>query len=267
MSEHFGALLALLSMFAACALVWTVVFRRRTARGKNRVAALLIGALAGVGAAIGVLLSCFLLAPRGDEEILAVGTVGVVILLIYLCVLYPRGRPQEEMPKQYNLSDEMARVARRKALGMSFGDFFSARIEEHVQLWLGVFFLVAWAYLFVYGPSAEDWFAQLLASFIVAGLFVVLCLLSCLLIVPAIAILLILLPFSCVSIGIEAWWRIRNNKPYVAPPVVVRQENIAPSVSYRTDYVAPPAPCRSSGNWLVPLALGFFLGSWWGDDD
>ena len=97
---------------------------------------------------------------------------------------------------------------------------------------------------------------RLIMSFIVACLLVVVWGISCIVIVPVILLLLALLPFACISILVEAWWRIRHNRPYIAPPVVIRYDDIAPSI-----------PPQSAGDWLVPLVIGLWIGSTWGKDD
>jgi hypothetical protein len=66
----------------------------------------------------------------------------------------------------------------------------------------------------------------------------------------AVLLLLALLPFACISILVEAWWRIRHNQPYIAPPVVISYDNIAPSASP-----------QNTGNRLVPLIIGLCIGT------
>jgi hypothetical protein len=289
MNQDAAVPLMLLCMIAAWAWTWRVIATRRTARGKNRFIAHLIGILAGSGAAFGAFcLSGALLMPgAGDGASIAIGVFGALVLCAYLGALHspkqktsqsaeaepvvpmvaavgtktettpvlrvPR-KPfkdslqtwwQEEKRKQeeYLRQEERKRAARENALGMPFGTFFPERMEDHLMLWGGVLFLIVWGCLFASVPSAEDWLTRLVVSFIVA------CLLAAVWV-------LALLPFACISILVEAWWRIRHNQPYIAPPVVIRYDDIAPS-----------APPQSAGNWLAPLVIGLWIGSAWGKDD
>ncbi|MFT4269208.1 MAG: hypothetical protein QM586_18650 [Xenophilus sp.] len=301
MNPNAAVLLMLLCMLAAWAWVWRVIATRRTVRGRNRFIAHLIGALAGSGAVFGAFcLSGALLMPgAGDGASIAIGVFGALVLCAYLGALHspkqkasqsaeaepavlvavagtktdaspvsrvPR-KPfkdslqswwQEEKRRQEEFlrQEERKRVSREKALGMPFGTFFSERMEDHLMLWGGVLFLIVWGCLFAFVPSAGDWLTRLVVSFIVACLLAAVWGVSCIVIVPAILLLLVLLPFACVSILAEAWWRIRHNQPYIAPPVVISYDSIASS-----------APTRNTGNWLVPLAIGLWIGNAWGKDD
>jgi hypothetical protein len=302
MNQDAAVLLMLLCMLTAWAWTWRIIATRRAARGNNRFIVHLIGALAGSGAAFGAFcLSGALLMPgAGDGASMAIGMFGALVLCTYLGALHPpkqkasqsakaesavpmaaaagtktdaspvsrvprkpfkdllqtwwqqEKRRQEEFLRQ----EERKRVAREKALGMPFGTFFSKRAEAHFMLWCGVLFLIAWACLFAFMSSAQDWPTRLVVSFIAACLLATVWSVSCIVIVPAILLLLVLLPFACISILVEAWWRIRHNQPYVAPPVVVSYDNIAPS-----------APPQNTCNWLVPLAIGLWIGNAWGKDD
>ncbi|MDR1461933.1 MAG: hypothetical protein LBI68_02175 [Azoarcus sp.] len=302
MNQNAAMLLMLLCMFAAWVWTWSVIATRRTVRGKNRFIAHLIGVLAGSSAAFGAFcLSGALLMPgAGDGASIAIGVFGALVLCTYLGALHspkqkvsqsaeaepavpmvtavgmktdttpvsrvPR-KPfkdslqtwwQEEKRRQgeFLQQEERKRVAREKALGMTFGTFFSERAGDHFMFWCGVLFLIVWGCLFAFVPSSEDWLTRLVVSFIVACLLAAVWGVSCIVIVPAILLLLALLPFACISILVEAWWRIRHNQPYIAPPVVISYDNIASS-----------SPPRSTGNWLVPLVIGLWIGSAWGKDD
>jgi hypothetical protein len=111
--------------------------------------------------------------------------------------------------------------------------------------------------MFVLTSSVEGSYTHLVLSF-----------LATLLLIPAAALVglplmfflvfllfLVLLPFVCVSISVEAWWRIRHNKPCVAPSTAIHYKESAQS-----------APSQDCGNWLVPLAIGLWLGHWWNND-
>jgi hypothetical protein len=312
-------LLMLLCMLAAWAWVWRVIATRRTARGKNRFIAHLIGALVGSGAVFGAFcLSGALLMPdTGNGASIAIGVLGALVLCAYFGALhFPRQKAsqsakaepalptvaiagtkadanpvsrvprkrfkdslqtwwhewwQEEKRRQEEFlrQEERKRVSREKALGMPFGTFFSERMGDHLMLWGGVLFLIVWGCLFAFVHSAEDWLTRLVVSFIVACLLAAVWGVSCIVIVPAILPLLVLLPFACVSILAEAWWRIRHNQPYIAPPVVISYDSITPSAPTQStgNWLVPSVPTQSTGNWLVPLVIGLWIGNAWGKDD
>jgi len=285
----------LICMLAAWAWAWRVIATRRTARGNNRFIAHLVGALAGSGAAFGAfcLGGALLMPDRGDGASIAVGVLGALMLGTYLGELRRPSQkasqgakaepavptatagtktgtsPVSRVPRrpfkdslrtwwrqETCRQEERKRASWEKARGMPFGVFFSERMENHLILWGGVLFLIGWACLFAFVPSAEDWLTRLVVSFIVACLLTIVWGVSCIMIVPAILLLLVLLPFACASILAEAWWRIRHNQPYVAPPIVISYNDISPS-----------PPNQNTGNWLVPLAIGLWIGSAWGKDD
>jgi len=106
--------------------------------------------------------------------------------------------------------------------------------------WIAVFIVCDWP------PEEGGWFTRLAVSFIFTGLTAVF---LCLLIAPIYMALLLLLPFACVSIFIEARWRIRHNAPYVALPI-----------GYNYIASSTPRQSSSSGDWLVPLAIGWWIG-------
>ena len=160
---------------------------------------------------------------------------------------------QEEKRKQdeYLCQKEVKRAAREKALGMSLGDFFCARLGDHFMCWGIVLFFVVWGWLF-FSMASMDLFTRLIVSFAVTGLLAII---SCILFLPVFLLSLVLLPFVCVSIFFEARERIRNNNPYFAPPVIVSEIDITPS-----------APHQSNHDWLVPLVIGLWIGNAWGKD-
>ena len=65
-------------------------------------------------------------------------------------------------------------------------------------------------------------------------------------------------PLAWLTIYLEARWRIRHKRPCAAPP--------------RTAYTPPPETQkviiveRNRGGWLLPLAIGLWIGGTWGDD-
>ncbi|WP_028601384.1 hypothetical protein [Ottowia thiooxydans] len=151
---------------------------------------------------------------------------------------------------------EQRRREREKVLSMPFSTFFSQRIEDHLLLWCGVLFLVLWGSIFVYVPLPGEWLAQLVVSFIATGLLAALWGVSCVLIVPGLLLALGLLPFACISIIAEGWWRTRHNESYIAPPVASNFTQASPTNS-----------CHSACHWLVPLVVGLWIGNSWGNDD
>jgi hypothetical protein len=133
-------------------------------------------------------------------------------------------------------------------LGMKLDEFYVQRIDTHTFLWLVAGFLVLWAA--IYGGT-EPLRGQFLLSGLLAFSAVVL---SCLTFIPLLAIQ----PLVWLTVYLEARWRIRHNRPYVATPPI--------------PYSPPPEPQKvvivgkKRGGWLLPLAIGLWIGSSWGDD-
>ena len=130
-------------------------------------------------------------------------------------------------------------------LSMKFGEFYTERFTTHVMTWLTVGFFGLWVafYSGIEDPSIE---LRLMLGFIGAVVVSFFYGLSCIVLIP----LLPLLPLIWLSIWLEARWRIRYRLPYMPLPV------------------APTAPvARGSGSWLLPLMIGLWIGSAWGDDD
>jgi hypothetical protein len=169
-------------------------------------------------------------------------------------------RKEKPRPDEFLRQKERKRAAREKALGMSFSDFFTARVGDHLISWIGVLFLAGMGGLFVSLSSVGNWVMPLVASFFIVSLLMAVCFVPPMLLF----MLLFLAPFACVSTFVEALWRIRHNEPFVAPPVPVNYANSIPSAPAPPP---PPAPRPSSGGWLVPLVIGLWIGGSWGKDD
>ncbi len=144
----------------------------------------------------------------------------------------------------------------RERLGMGFGDFWVYRSGVHASTALILGFIAAWAAV---GSTMGEmhWALAVFFSFMVTCVGLLVYAASCLLVVPLLPLVLISLP----TVAMEAWWRVRMNRPYVPPtPETVRA---APSVHV----LAPaPQPQKRPVGWLVPLAIGLWIGSSWGDD-
>lgn len=167
------------------------------------------------------------------------------------------------------------RAAREKALGMPFDEFLAERAAGHFKAWCLAGFMAGWISVFWLmhtGQGSLDWFMSLLLSLILVGMAAMLLALA--LSIPILLIgllsetlagicLFILLPFPLLSVWLEARWRVRRHRPYVPPPVI--------PVTYDRHHdsaVADATPATCGMYWLVPLALGWWLGSAWaGDDD
>lgn len=320
MNQNLASLLVLLCILATWAWVWRTIATRRTARGKSRFMAHLLGALAGCGAAFGALcLNGAVLMPRaGDEPPVAMGVIGALVLGIYLGVLRPfkkqapqnkkaapamlvaaalglksgaspvAGQPrtslgnslrawwrQQKSKQEESMQQaDRRRTAREKALGMPLGTFFSARMEAHLTLWFCMLFLIVWACLFAAQPP-EGGLERLGMSFFIACLSViVLCALSCIIFIPAILLFLALLPFACISIVAEAWWRIHYKRPYIASRLPVTSHyshkdfaKVPNTLVTGHDNIAPATPPKTTGSWIVPLLIGLWIGNVWGKDD
>lgn len=298
MNENVRVMLGLFCTVAAWAWTWCVLADRWTARGKNRFTAHVIGALLGAGAPFGAfcLSSAFLIPGAINEARITLGGLGALVLLAYFSVLHPLKKKdrqgaevlpavitapmqaaptprkplktmiatwwQEEKRRQAESAQhsEKKRLAREKALGMSIGAFFGERMGAHLVFWGFVLFVLVWSRLF-FEPLAADTFGRLVISFIVTCLLAIGIVFSFLFIVPFFLLLLILLPFASVSIIVEAWWRIRHDKPCIATP---------PTVTYYREKKKrkkdTSAPSQNCGNWLVPLAIGLWLGHLWDND-
>jgi len=136
-----------------------------------------------------------------------------------------------------------------QSLGMSFGEFYEKRSDTHNAAWVVVGFFAAWAMLyFGAGPLHGLPIVSAFAAFAITVF-------SCLAIVP----LLALQPLVWLTVYLEARWRIRNNRPYIAPPPI--------------PYSPPPEQPKivivekKRGGWLIPLAIGLWIGGSWGGED
>lgn len=276
MNQNIAILLMLFCLLAAWGWVWRGIAVRRSAQGKQLLLSHLFGLLTGSGAAFGAFcLSGALLMPEArDGSSIGVGVFGALILCAYLAVLHPKSSPannrpkkkrvqrpsfkttlraywQEEKQRQQRLQRQRAdkRAAREQALGMTFGTFFGERMEAHLKLWYAVACLSICGWLFFsMAESVDGWFTRLIASGIIT------CLLAALLGLVSIVLIPVLLPLICISVFIEARWRIHHRCPYMAPPIS----------SYNTEI---PPPSSSSSGWLIPLAIGLWIGSTWGNDN
>jgi hypothetical protein len=136
-----------------------------------------------------------------------------------------------------------------RRLGMSFGKFYAERDWTHTCLWIVAGFFAAWAMLYFGTGTLHG--APILSAFAAFAITVF----SCLLMIPVLAIQ----PLVLLTVYLEARWRIRNNRPYIAPPPI--------------PYSPPPEPQKVTiaekkrGGWLIPLAIGLWIGSSWGNDD
>lgn len=136
----------------------------------------------------------------------------------------------------------------RARLGMSFGEFWQYRQGPHFVAVMVLAFLATWAWV---GSTMGDmhWLLAALLSFFVAMICFLLYELSCFLIVPLLPVVLV----TTLTIALEVWWRVRTNRPYVPPPPAL--------------VLARPVQPKKRGGWLIPLAIGLWIGSSWGDDD
>lgn len=143
--------------------------------------------------------------------------------------------------------------AGRARLGMGFGEFWGHRSEAHAMALLALGFVAGWIAVGI-TMTGMPWLLALVASFVVAAVGLAAYGLSCLFIVGFVPLILAIL----ITVGLEAWWRVCTNRPYVPPPQ-------APVVHVPTPPPAP-APQKKRGGWLIPLAIGLWIGSTWGDD-
>ncbi|MDR0577991.1 MAG: hypothetical protein LBI87_10780 [Candidatus Accumulibacter sp.] len=266
---------------------WITTAKRWVARGKGRIIACLFGAFSGWGAAaaVFVLIGAILMPNVGDRLLMIVPCA--LMLLMYFCVLYrPKNGAQgieadatsvpaesrAASPGAWRLEEERRleekrrrkksnRASREKALGMSPGDFFDARIKGHLIFWRGILFIAVWGCLFILiQPAESHWLMRLIASLAVICLPVAI---RGAIFVPAVILLVLaLLPLAGIRVAIEAWWRIRHNEPFIAPPVVDHADpaSSAPCASHHGPPDPPPTPRPNGGDWLVPLVIGLWTG-------
>ncbi|MCA1974529.1 MAG: hypothetical protein LDL44_16970 [Caenispirillum sp.] len=159
------------------------------------------------------------------------------------------------------MTNDNASGSWRARLGMGFGEFWQRRQDAHfVAAMVGVF-LAIWISV---GSTMGDmhWLLAVLLSFIVAMIYFLIYELSCLFIVPLLPVVLV----TALTVALEAWWRVHTNRLYVPPPP-------APALARPARFVSPPpsAPApvqpKKRGGWLIPLAIGLWIGSSWGGDD
>jgi|694.fasta_scaffold30207_5 hypothetical protein len=134
-------------------------------------------------------------------------------------------------------------------LGMKLGEFYVQRVDAHTILWLVAGFLALWVAIHA---GAEPLRGQFLLSGLLAFSVVVL---SCLTFIPLLAVQ----PLVWLTVYLEARWRIRHNRPYTAPPPIP----YSPPPEMRKVMIVE----RKRGGWLLPLAIGLWIGGSWGDDD
>lgn len=157
------------------------------------------------------------------------------------------------------MNGESQAIARpwRERLGMGFGEFWAYRSGVHATTLLGLGFVAAWAAV---GATMGEmhWALAVFFSFMVTCVGLLVYAASCLLVVPLLPLVLISLP----TVAMEAWWRVRMNRPYVPPP----PGTVLAAPSVHVPAPAPAPPQKRSGGWLVPLVIGMWIGSTWGDD-
>jgi hypothetical protein len=134
-------------------------------------------------------------------------------------------------------------------LGMKLGEFYVQRVDAHTILWLVAGFLALWAA--IHGET-DLLRGQFLLSGLLAFSVVVL---SCLTFIPLLAVQ----PLVWLTVYLEARWRIRHNRPYTAPPPIP----YSPPPETRKVMIVE----RKRGGWLLPLAIGLWIGGGWGGDD
>lgn len=279
MNENLAMSLILLCVLAGWLWIWSATTTHLVARGLNYLLAHLAGALFGSGAAFGAFcLSGALLMPEPDNRIsIAVGAFGVLILSLYFALFYPSLRTPRKTLRDFihtwkknqknkqgepPLQGEQKRIAQEKALGMPFDTFFSKRLGDHLMSWSTVLFLVVCGGVIVSMPSG-NWLIWFFASATVTVVLAVVFGSSYI----SFLLFLLLLPFACISIFVEARWRIRHNQPYVAPPAAMDTDE--PDQVVDGDEPSPPSnptPSQCTGGWLVPLVIGLWIGSWGKDD-
>lgn len=273
MNENLAVILMLLFMLAVLAFVWSRVADRQLGRGRGRVFSYGVAALAGSGAVLGAfcLGGAILLPGSPERSSVPVGVLGALILMPYAIFLYRTRKtaraesllpalvsPQLSRKKKESGWNEFIRETRRPmrggSLGIPFQDFVRVRSESHFRFWLLVLLMVFWGILFFQVPQPGGWLPGLVISFSTALILAVVYGIACIFILPAIPLLLVLLPLVGLSLLAEAEWRLRFDRPCIE---VIRfgGTTTAPRVSTEPFL------------WLLPLLLGVLIGSVWGSDE
>ncbi|MDO4636069.1 MAG: hypothetical protein Q4B13_00800 [Lautropia sp.] len=203
--------------------------------------------------------------------------------------------------KEAQRLEKMNRRPWRERLGMPLDDFIEYRAERHLTAWLILAFIAARAFLFhAAGMTTDKPFVDILLDGIFVLLALIVTLAVSILLSATVCIFVIgicLVPLAILSILVEAWVRIRFDKPYSPPltPVASKEpddldddihdtyDNYRPYASYSHDRYCHDTSnhhgachsyhaCRcneaeprksSSSDSLFNLALGIWIGSHW----
>ncbi len=268
MSENASVALSLFGTIVTWALAWLLVVDHCNKHGENIFVSHLLGICIGSGAAVGAfcVTGALFLPSDSANTATGIGNVGAAILLAYwLAFLFAKRtvvRKQQNKTVDYEAirqKNAAKRAEKEKALGMPFDTFYTERTESHLMLWMVILFFAAVIYVsvFMLSDSGLDGLTRFLIGFVAVTLAFGLYAVSCIVILPALLICLVLLPFVSISIYLEAWLRIRENIPYVAPTIDTSFLDTDASLSSQSD----------NYRWLFPLAMGLWLGHMWCDDD
>lgn len=139
--------------------------------------------------------------------------------------------------------------------GPSALDYAFDHFEPYMMCWYGLGFLGVWTY--VASSDSFGWPGGLFIALLLYGLASVtyVALIPCL--------ILGLLSAWVVGLGLSPQQREAARPRYGASDV----SGAAPPPDPVVPSVAPPARPRPATSWLLPLALGLWIGSTWGDDD
>lgn len=139
-----------------------------------------------------------------------------------------------------------------------FREFWSHRLVTHMIGWFAAIFCVGWVVAFVKLLPHFSVVGSVFAGLVIAVVCLCIYGMCCLFIVP----LLPQLALAALSVALEWHWRLAHGRPWTPPA----PEPYIPPV---TPVVMPSAPPRARGGfgWLLPLAIGLWIGSSWGDDD
>lgn len=142
-----------------------------------------------------------------------------------------------------------ARIAHKNALDMPMGEFFLARMADHVKWWFIALCLGVWCWLCI---SMASSFGSFGAPFVLSGVITLV-----LAALGAIPLMLVLMLPSLFTIAVEAHWRVHTDRAYM--------EHAPAAALYKP---GTPALRQCGGtHWLIPLAIGLWIGNAWGSDD
>lgn len=160
-------------------------------------------------------------------------------------------QPESWLPHLGSPISPTAPAARCKHPGFTWtgtGEYVAAAFEEHWKFW----FISApvWIGLWFWLIEGQDFFLSVILSVVLYIIF------SLVLVIPLVAVLFALLSTLIVAAGMSPAQRSHA-------AAVLRQAHAAQSASVDS---AATTTAPKGTSWLIPLLIGLWIGSVWGDD-